>query len=187
MTPLLQKFTISESKNVLIDQSFHKMYLYGTTGSGKSHAAAMLVIALTAEGVPVAYIPDCRQLQDDFVETIRNVLLMTCAGNDAQCGALLGADSDGLREACRSIRPLWVLDQADCLEPEPEALPEVRKYRVELNARLQKLIGLSSCLRVVSASNTTAKKRKSSNPDYSEATVFGGLDEVSEPDSRVFL
>ena len=181
MTKLLAKFSVSDSKEIQIGEFFNKMVLYGTSGGGKSHAAAMLAITLLAEGVPVAYIPDCRVLEVDFFRTIRASLLMSFANDDAICDRLIHADPDAdprqLTILIRSIQQpiFWVVDQADFFDSAPEGRQQAR---MQLYNALQELIGPSTCLRVYSANDRTAKFLGSRNPDHDEATVFGGFDKV---------
>ena len=58
------------------DRNFQKgaesIYVYGTSGSGKSHLVAALVYHLVREGRRVFYIPDCSALLLDPAETMWN-------------------------------------------------------------------------------------------------------------------
>jgi Cdc6-like AAA superfamily ATPase len=49
-----------------------KIYLYGSSGSGKSHLLAALVDMLIHEGKRVVYIPECRKLAEDFVRAMKD-------------------------------------------------------------------------------------------------------------------
>lgn len=104
-------------------------YLHGTLGSGKSHILAALTCLLLKEGHRVVYLPDCRAL-------LRHVF------GYLQCALVLAyhRDSDTAArhylERCKTIeqlatfcdkastdhRLLFIIDQANALEPEDEAL-----------------------------------------------------------------
>jgi hypothetical protein len=56
------------------------LYLYGSSGSGKSHILAAMVCQLIREGKRVVYIPDCRDLIKHPDETIR--IALCCAFYD---------------------------------------------------------------------------------------------------------
>ena len=51
------------------------LYLYGTSGTGKSHILAALVRHLVQKGERVVYIPDCSILLNDHTTYIRTALL----------------------------------------------------------------------------------------------------------------
>ena len=56
-------------------EAFESIYLYGPSGSGKSHILAALVCLLIRKGKHVVYIPDCRTLIDGFM---RNMQMAFC-------------------------------------------------------------------------------------------------------------
>jgi len=58
-----------ENKNFL--KGFETLYLYGTSGSGKSHLLAALVYHLIREGKRVLYIPHCYDLMMNPLRTMR--------------------------------------------------------------------------------------------------------------------
>jgi hypothetical protein len=58
-----------ENKTFL--KGYESLYLYGTSGSGKSHLLAALVYHLVREGKRVFYIPDCSSLLLEPAKTMR--------------------------------------------------------------------------------------------------------------------
>jgi len=54
-----------------------KIYLYGSSGSGKSHILAALAFKLVQEGKRVLYIPDCSELLQDCTDLLRKALRFT--------------------------------------------------------------------------------------------------------------
>lgn len=55
--------------------SYERLYVYGTSGSGKSHILAALVCQLIREGERVVYLPDCYRLLEDPAQVIWHALL----------------------------------------------------------------------------------------------------------------
>ena len=56
-------------------RAYERLYVYGTSGSGKSHILAALVCQLIREGERVVYLPDCYRLLENAARAIWHALL----------------------------------------------------------------------------------------------------------------
>jgi len=61
---------------------YESIYLYGTSGSGKSHILAALVCQLIREGKRIVYVPDCAAMLQDSTSVFREALC--CAFYDSK-------------------------------------------------------------------------------------------------------
>ena len=104
-----------------IQNEFNRLYLYGPSGTGKSHLLAALVCQLVLDKERVFYIPDCRRLvvEDPFLH-IQNALLFAFHGDLRAYSRITGARTlDQLLWFRRSQPPLSfyvVIDQCNALE-----------------------------------------------------------------------
>ena len=64
------------------------LYLYGPSGTGKSHLLAALVYYLVGKGERVVFIPDCRTLLNDLEDEIRKALLFAFHNDPDRCGEI---------------------------------------------------------------------------------------------------
>jgi hypothetical protein len=101
------------------------LYLYGTSGTGKSHLLAALVCYLVLGRNRVIYIPDCSQLLDNPLETLRAALLFAFHDDSGLCKAIESAnDVDGLIRSVKRPRhePLYlIVDQRNALDYKSDA------------------------------------------------------------------
>jgi len=73
------KELLQKVEDVRVSEVYTTTWLYGTPGYGKSHLLAALVCYLAAQDVRVVYIPDCRELVDEFIEYVRAAMLFAWA------------------------------------------------------------------------------------------------------------
>jgi hypothetical protein len=93
------------------------LYLYGSSGSGKSHILAALACRLIRDGEQVVYVPDCASLLADFPKTVRTALC--CAFHDSVFLETINSalDVDALLEFWDEHRHLYfIVDQLNVLE-----------------------------------------------------------------------
>ena len=98
--------------------AYESLYLYGTSGSGKSHLLAALVYRLVREGKRVFYIPDCSILLLEPAQTIWAAL--TFAFYDSPILGTMGDphDVDALIRSVTNDRDIYIIvDQMNTLEP----------------------------------------------------------------------
>ena len=103
-------------------------YLHGTLGSGKSYILAALTCLLMKEGHRVVYLPDCRALLRDVFRYLQFALVLAYHGASERT-------SREYLERCQTIeqlttfcfqassdhRLLFIIDQANALDPEDES------------------------------------------------------------------
>jgi energy-coupling factor transporter ATP-binding protein EcfA2 len=156
---------------------FEKIYLYGSSGSGKSHLLAALACQLIREGARVVYIPDCGDLLYDFAEVIQNAL--RCAFFDSPL--LVNIESalsiDALVEFWKAQEDYFIIDQLNALElgGRTHALDEKKK---EVTGWLNKMILHHQYIFSASANETS---NQLADMKQSKITVFrinGGMTEV---------
>jgi len=70
----MERSKFRELQNCAKDQNFldtdESLYVYGTSGPGKSHLLAALVCHLIREGKRIFYVPDCSRLLLEPAKTI---------------------------------------------------------------------------------------------------------------------
>jgi hypothetical protein len=96
---------------------FESIYLYGSSGSGKSHILAALACRFIREGKRVVYIPDCRLLLDNFSKYLR--LALRCAFYDSPHLKTVDSirDFERLLEFCENHTEIYfIVDQLNALE-----------------------------------------------------------------------
>lgn len=116
----------------------HNLYLYGTSGTGKSHLLAALVCHLVRDKKRVVYIPDCLHLLEDAREYFRSALLFAFYDDDYSRCTIEGAYTmDDLFEFVRK-QPrgslYLIVDQRNTLELGPDSdepdIDKAIKYKV---------------------------------------------------------
>jgi energy-coupling factor transporter ATP-binding protein EcfA2 len=98
-------------------RGFESIYLYGSSGSGKSHILAALACQLIREGKRVVYLPDCGQLLKNFPRDLRLALRCAFYGSrhletiDSAC------DLEPLLKFCEKRTDIYyIVDQLNALE-----------------------------------------------------------------------
>ena len=104
-----------ESKEFL--SKSESLYLYGTSGSGKSHLLAALVYHLVRKGKRVFYIPDCSTLHLGPTEQILNALQFAFYDEAALGNTGDSHDVDAFIRSISQRRDLYIIvDQVNALE-----------------------------------------------------------------------
>ena len=107
-------------------QQTRMYFFHGTLGAGKSHLLAAPTCLLIREGAKVVYLPDCRALLRNSLEYLRTALRLTFDEDEDASEALDDAKTiEELEEFCTDaaseFRLLFIIDQANALDPEDEA------------------------------------------------------------------
>lgn len=155
--------------------------VYGTSGYGKSHMLAALVVVLMQAGKRVAYIPDCGAYGADPAVTLRRALSLAFVGDERMLVEIEKAGTlDALVEVCqRGDRGqiYFVADQFNALEEEAKTagLP-----KLERGVARSSILRAASChylIKGLSANNHTARI---SSGQLNEAILelMGGMDTV---------
>jgi hypothetical protein len=103
----------------------HNLYLYGTSGTGKSHLLAALVCHLVRDRKRVVYLPDCLRLLEDARECFRSALLFAFYDSPYSCEVIGNACSvdelvDFVQRRPRGSLYL-IVDQLNALELGPDS------------------------------------------------------------------
>ena len=147
------------------------IYLYGTSGSGKSHLLAALVYHLVRKGQRVFYIPDCYRLLLDPVETMWNAYHF--AYNDSPDLRTTESVKE-LIESMRNDREVYIIvDQVNALESETnkEVKDQVSRWLRTLRSNHRYLFSASANEK----SNQDAEKKQNG---ISVFPMFGGMNLV---------
>jgi IstB-like ATP binding protein len=153
------------------------LYLYGTSGSGKSHLLAALVCHLVREGKRVFYIPDCSSLLLEPAETMRAAYHF--AFYDSPVLGTIGDpyDVDALIRLVANDREVYIIvDQVNTLEV------------VEKDGRKDKKVQATNWLDALRFNHRyifSASANENSNRDADRKQsgilvfrIFGGMSEV---------
>jgi len=153
------------------------LYLYGTSGSGKSHLLAALVYNLVREGRRVFYIPDCSTLLLEPEETMR--MALTFAFYDSN----ISGDIKGLNDVRAMIKFMSryedlyiIIDQVNALESKDDDNRKATKIQAlswldSLRFRHRHIFSASAN----EASNREADRKQSG---ISVFPIFGGMNVV---------
>ncbi|KAG9033181.1 hypothetical protein FS842_003981 [Serendipita sp. 407] len=97
-----------------------KLYLYGASGTGKSHMLAAFVCKLVREGKRVVYIPDCRELLENFVDAVREALLFAFYDDLCSWDIIFNARTTSHLQQFLNGRPkhslYFIIDQRNALD-----------------------------------------------------------------------
>jgi hypothetical protein len=155
------------------------LYLYGTSGSGKSHLLAALVYHLVREGKRVFYIPDCSSLLLGPAET------MWAAYNFAfydspVLGTIEDPDNvDALIRLVANDRDVYIIvDQVNTLDLEAKG-DDLRKERKAQVVRwLDALRFNNRYIFSASANENSNRDADRKQSSISVFPIFGGMDRV---------
>jgi hypothetical protein len=153
------------------------LYLYGTSGSGKSHLLAALVYHLVREGKRVFYIPDCSSLLLEPAQAIWAAL--TFAFYDSPVLGTIGDphDVDALIRLVTNDRDIYIIvDQVNTLEATGDGSRKERKAQV-----LCWLDALRFNHRYIFSASANENSNRDADRKQSGISVFrifGGMNEV---------
>ena len=168
-----------------------KLFLHGTSGSGKSHILAALACLLTRKGKPVVYLADCVSLVQSPMRGILASLTIAFANHEDLLEQIKMINSQkSLEEFCDAVarrnQIYWIVDQANALDTMPigsDRVDEVTK------AEVRKLLDKITCLHFKIASSSGNYTHAITDQDRSTSerrlNMYGGLSEVIDPRRRL--
>ena len=164
-----------ENENFL--DALESLYLYGTSGSGKSHLLAALVYRLVREGKRVFYIPDCSILLLEPAHTIWAAL--TFAFYDSPVLETIGDphDVDALIRWVANDRDIYIIvDQVNTLEPTGD--DSLKKRKAQALCWLGALRFNHRYIFSASANEYSNRDADRKQSGFSVFRIFGGMSEV---------
>jgi energy-coupling factor transporter ATP-binding protein EcfA2 len=119
---------------------FESIYLYGSSGSGKSHLLAALVCYLIREKKRVLYVPNCVELLKNFEKVIRTGLSFACYESEPLFKEIQSARSfdDLYRIWDEQTDIYFIVDQLNALELDPKN-PSLDAKKSEVTIRLHQM------------------------------------------------
>jgi hypothetical protein len=151
------------------------IYLYGTSGSGKSHLLAALVYHLIREGKRVFYIPDCSTLLLDPAETMWNAYHF--AYNQSPDLRTTESVETSLIRSMRKDRDVYIIvDQVNALES--TKTDSCREDKVRASRWLRALRFNHRYIFSASANETSNRDAETKQRGISVFPIFGGMSPV---------
>jgi DNA replication protein DnaC len=171
---------LNNFKKVKESQHYFGLWLYGTSGYGKSYLLAMLVCYFIADNERVMYIPDCRKSLKDVTAYFREAMFLTWADDPCMQREIMGLKTkddiyDFLSEKGNDI--ILVIDMLNGLQVKDAEVNNDRRKEVwELIDRLR-----HDRKAVLSASANYKTYLQGELVQNSDTTmrVYGGLTPVS--------
>ncbi|KAF8228861.1 hypothetical protein L208DRAFT_1402996 [Tricholoma matsutake] len=169
-----QLYELAQSPSFL--HRHQKIYLYGSSGSGKSHLLVVLADFLIRTGETVVYIPDCLTLAQDFVGAMTDAFCFTFP-ESANAIASFKSVND-LVEFSRNKRtgdvPFYIIvDQLNALESnEPQPSKADAKQSLER---------ITYGHRYIFSASANEQSNQRANERQSATTVMklhGGMDDL---------
>jgi hypothetical protein len=158
-----------------------KLYLYGSSGSGKSHILAALACQLIREGKRVAYIPDCRDLLTDPEKLFRMVFLN--AFPDEASAIKSAPDLNSLLNFWARREDNYLLvDQINALDEEDSGIDGNRKPDITKETVQRWLNRMKFNHYYIFSASANEKSSRDANMKQAGITVIpfhGGMDKVS--------
>jgi ABC-type phosphate/phosphonate transport system ATPase subunit len=162
---------VQEMKTTNFIDSLERIYLYGSSGSGKSHMLAALAFKLVREGKRVLYFPDCVTLARDFESCLRQAMSFAFYDSDL----LKIINSACLEDLVRiwmsqKERHYLLVDQLNALENHDDG-PSIR-------STLERMALHHHYIFSASANEKTNKEVMRKQTGTVAITFHGGMDEV---------
>jgi hypothetical protein len=159
----------------IFQRKHQDIYLFGSSGSGKSHILAALVVRLVQEGKKVIYIPDCNGIVRNFERSIRSALYFAFYGDPEACTAIeyaRGVD-DLIEIAERYSDKYLVVDQLNVLESgdDQETKQRIQTWLLRLAYRHRYIYSATADLR--SSQDIGLKE-----VNLTVIQIYGPMDEV---------
>ena len=155
------------------------LFLYGTSGSGKSHLLAALVYHLVRQGKRVFYIPDCSSLLLDPAHAIWAALTFAFYYDLSVLGTIcdLRRDVDAMIGLLENDRDVYIIvDQVNALEPTEN--DSYRKQKVQVSRWLGALRFKHRYIFSASANETSNREADRKQSGISVFPIFGGMSSV---------
>lgn len=178
---IFQQILLAVQEPGFRDAGWYELYLYGPSGTGKSHILAALVVYLIKSGQRVVYFPDCRDILKDRVTSIRLALLFAFHDNKDSCEEIIRAtDTNALLDFVRNQKRYSfyvIVDQYNALDvnPEPDDRATVKgATRTDLEALCQSQRYMFSA----STNEKSARLREQRQTSIRTINLLGGLTRV---------
>jgi hypothetical protein len=158
--------------------AYEALYLYGSSGSGKSHIIAALVCRLIREGKHVLYIPDCSKLLNDFTRIIRSALQFAFYDSKTHLKVIESAQVEGLLAFwANQGNGYLIVDQVNALDlgSPTTKMDDIKKQVTHYLARMQVGHKYVFSASANEQSNQMAKRKQSG---VTVITMNGGMTEV---------
>ena len=173
----------AELKNYTKGEAFvdgtEDIYLYGSSGSGKSHILAALVFQLIREGKRVLYVPDCRDLLSNFHKTIQAALLCAFYDDAESLAAITSASSvDDLFKFWNDHTDRYlVVDQLNVLEVDPDS-DSLKATKEGIYRQLNEMRFAHRYIYSASANEKANRDVDLKQAPIKVFSMYGGMDEV---------
>jgi hypothetical protein len=175
---------LRESVERFEDQfDYHKLYLYGTIGYGKSHMLAALACLLMQEGKRVVFLPDCRAMMQEGFGRYLSAGLLLCFGDSpsrqqeiTECGD----DPDKLDEFChqlssRKVFIYFIIDQINAFDSEHANEDDVEdEVKSDVQKRITKIASRHYGIWSASANHKSAVHMARKLTNDIKIAVYGG-------------
>ena len=167
-----------------IAKPYAGLWLYGTTGYGKSHLLAALVCYLVATGFRVVYIPDCRACLLNPFEYVRDAMSLCWAGSPALQLAVMALRTQDDISKFLSGQPtgdspiIFVIDQMNALETESSTEESTNKRKADLERWLMEISSKHKSIFSSSANNISYRGSIQGQLNLLRVNAYGGLTKV---------
>jgi Cdc6-like AAA superfamily ATPase len=156
-------------------KSYQDLYVYGTSGSGKSHILAALVCRLIHKGERVLYIPDCESFLKDPFRVIRTALLFAFYDSTpTNLRSITNLPDTHLVTSLSKYPNLYIIvDQLNALEvKEDDPLTQAKNHASQLLNRLKYRH------RYIFCASANEKSNRQADTKDTVFSIFGGMDEA---------
>lgn len=160
----------------------HGLFLYGPSGTGKSHILAALVCHLIKNGKKVMYIPDCVRLLEDHEAYIQQALLFTFYDDADAIKAIIRAQ--GMHDLLQFInqQPAFslyiIVDQCNGLEIGALGVDMKATSKVVIWDSLHKLCRSQKYIFSASTNGNSVRFQDRKQSDIKIINMLCGLNEV---------
>jgi hypothetical protein len=161
-------------------RGFGSIYLYGSSGSGKSHILAALACQFIREGKRVVYIPDCGQLLKNFELDIRNALSFAFHDSQQHLKTIRSAPNlEQLFKFCEERTDIYfIVDQLNALELDSlDGSSNDKKKEVTIN--LKRITKRHKYIFSASANEKSYQLADSKQSGVLVLPIHGGMNRVS--------
>jgi energy-coupling factor transporter ATP-binding protein EcfA2 len=158
-----------------------RLYLYGTSGSGKSHLLAALACHLIREGKRVVYIPDCRDLLKRPGAVIWTALRLAFYDSASLNDIQNTNDAEELIDFMFGHKDdLYIIvDQLNALEVADNNASNARKAE-QAEQAVQAMMFGHRFIFSASANEATSREADGKQTGNSVLQIFGGMSEVHQ-------
>ena len=166
----------NQTENDSFIRGLESLYLYGSSGSGKSHLLAALVCHLIKKGERVVYIPNCGELLGTVARlgNLRKALRFSFYDDADSLGEIMSANSiEDLLQFWEYQEDIFlVVDQLNALDKEDKACHDVKDLLCTMKSQHRYIFSASAN----EASNQLVHLK---NSQIRVILFYGGMTEVS--------